>query len=338
MEEKLMSGRRWWRRTVAGVCVTGLAMGLVLAGATDASASVDANQSSVNEPDFNPTINGRNATQVLGIGYPGTNPGTNLVLDVYGGSTANGATIELHPSGFETGTTDVAQSNQVWEFVPDPSNTGGTINTGWGSLRDRHSGRCLDITGGYGAGDATNLELWDCHGGENQEWMAVDGGTQIESRMKSDTGDNLYVGVNPTGGCSNYTGASGSVLKARTFHGNQCTTWTITKQSYRFATNAVTVAGGAFASSDDALYRCLNGWAFKNTGGANATPWFDDSISDIHETSLSTVAGAFKHLDTQSISWWVTDYDPTHAVRISYTHNDAPYYQTGQVYLFCVPQ
>lgn len=117
MKEKLRSERRWWHRAVVvGVCVTGLATGLFLAGATNASASVDANQSSVNEPDFNPSINGRNATEVYGIGFSGSN----LVLDVYGGSTANGATIELYPSGIETGTTDIAQSNQVWEFVPRP--------------------------------------------------------------------------------------------------------------------------------------------------------------------------------------------------------------------------
>jgi uncharacterized membrane protein len=42
-----------------------------------------------------------------------------------------------------------------------------------GALRGVGSGRCLDVPGA-GQADGTNLQIWDCHGGTNQQWTLTD--------------------------------------------------------------------------------------------------------------------------------------------------------------------
>ncbi|MEU5654936.1 endo-1,4-beta-xylanase [Streptomyces sp. NPDC047737] len=44
-----------------------------------------------------------------------------------------------------------------------------------GTIKGVGSGRCLDVPG-TGAGDGTQLQLWDCHGGTNQQWTYTDAG------------------------------------------------------------------------------------------------------------------------------------------------------------------
>jgi hypothetical protein len=46
---------------------------------------------------------------------------------------------------------------------PAPTGNGGSTIVG------RQSGRCLDV-GGVGTTNGTSLQLWDCHGGANQQW------------------------------------------------------------------------------------------------------------------------------------------------------------------------
>jgi hypothetical protein len=42
-----------------------------------------------------------------------------------------------------------------------------------GALRGVGSGRCLDVPGANQT-DGTNLQIWDCHGGTNQQWTLTD--------------------------------------------------------------------------------------------------------------------------------------------------------------------
>ncbi|MGJ5832273.1 non-reducing end alpha-L-arabinofuranosidase family hydrolase [Streptomyces ossamyceticus] len=42
-----------------------------------------------------------------------------------------------------------------------------------GALRGTGSGRCLDVPGAAQT-DGTNLQIWDCHGGTNQQWTLTD--------------------------------------------------------------------------------------------------------------------------------------------------------------------
>ena len=69
-------------------------------------------------------------------------------LDVTGGGTGNGALVQSFSCN--------ATGAQQWQARAD------------GSLLNPHSGRCLDDTRFGGSG--TQLELWDCNGGANQQW------------------------------------------------------------------------------------------------------------------------------------------------------------------------
>ncbi|WP_344391093.1 non-reducing end alpha-L-arabinofuranosidase family hydrolase [Streptomyces vastus] len=42
-----------------------------------------------------------------------------------------------------------------------------------GDLRSVASGRCLDVAG-FSQTDGTNVHIWDCHGGTNQQWTLTD--------------------------------------------------------------------------------------------------------------------------------------------------------------------
>ncbi|MFJ8940424.1 endo-1,4-beta-xylanase [Streptomyces sp. NPDC102365] len=44
-----------------------------------------------------------------------------------------------------------------------------------GQIKGTGSGRCLDVPG-TGAADGTQLQLWDCHSGTNQQWTYTDAG------------------------------------------------------------------------------------------------------------------------------------------------------------------
>ncbi|WP_020120360.1 non-reducing end alpha-L-arabinofuranosidase family hydrolase [Streptomyces canus] len=44
---------------------------------------------------------------------------------------------------------------------------------GSGALRGVGSGRCLDVANA-GQADGTNVQIWDCHGGTNQQWTLTD--------------------------------------------------------------------------------------------------------------------------------------------------------------------
>ncbi|MEU0941192.1 non-reducing end alpha-L-arabinofuranosidase family hydrolase [Streptomyces canus] len=44
---------------------------------------------------------------------------------------------------------------------------------GSGALRGAGSGRCLDVANA-GQADGTNVQIWDCHGGTNQQWTLTD--------------------------------------------------------------------------------------------------------------------------------------------------------------------
>ncbi|MFJ5999699.1 non-reducing end alpha-L-arabinofuranosidase family hydrolase [Streptomyces sp. NPDC092370] len=54
-------------------------------------------------------------------------------------------------------------------LVADPAQAATT-----GAVRGVGSGRCLDVPGASQA-DGTNVQIWDCHGGTNQQWTLTDG-------------------------------------------------------------------------------------------------------------------------------------------------------------------
>ena len=81
-------------------------------------------------------------------------------LDVSGNSLDDGASIiQWQCHGGE---------NQQWrlELVAD---FGGYF---YARIVSRHSGKCLDVSGGS-ADDGASIIQWQCHGGENQNWLLL---------------------------------------------------------------------------------------------------------------------------------------------------------------------
>ena len=70
-------------------------------------------------------------------------------LDINGGGTANGTTVDLYDCN--------GTGAQV--FIPQPN----------GSLYNPQSGRCLDDTN-WSTTPGTQLQIWDCTGRANQQW------------------------------------------------------------------------------------------------------------------------------------------------------------------------
>ncbi|HEX8864465.1 MAG TPA: ricin-type beta-trefoil lectin domain protein, partial [Lentzea sp.] len=74
-------------------------------------------------------------------------------LDIYGGSSSNGALIQLYPCN--------GLGHQKWTASGD-------------ALVNPQSGRCLDVPG-FNSANGTQLVLWDCNGGANQRWTFTTG-------------------------------------------------------------------------------------------------------------------------------------------------------------------
>ena len=102
---------------------------------------------------FNPvqvyTCNGTNAQNWTVVQAGSTLHVLGLCLDVNGGGTADGTTVDIYTCN-NTGA-------QVWE--PESN----------GALYNPQSNKCLDDTGFGGSG--TQLQIWDCSGGSNQDWV-----------------------------------------------------------------------------------------------------------------------------------------------------------------------
>ncbi|KOU11511.1 endo-1,4-beta-xylanase [Streptomyces ardesiacus] len=65
----------------------------------------------------------------------------------------------------------------AYTAVLDALNGGGTTNppADGGQIKGVGSGRCLDVPDA-GTADGTQLQLWDCHSGANQQWTYTDAG------------------------------------------------------------------------------------------------------------------------------------------------------------------
>ena len=73
----------------------------------------------------------------------------NMCLDVAGGSTANGAVIQIA----------ACSGNAAQQFVLSAA----------GDLVNPQANKCVDING-WNGNDGANLVLWDCAGTTNQKW------------------------------------------------------------------------------------------------------------------------------------------------------------------------
>lgn len=111
----------------------------------------------------------------------------NIALDVYGGSTDNGANVEVY-------TYNRLAKNQQWRIV---NQSGGYVK-----IYDSNSGKVLDIYGGT-AQAGTNVSLFqDVAGARNQLWKPVrqpNGSIVLESALSSSLVLDIYGGTLTTG-------------------------------------------------------------------------------------------------------------------------------------------
>jgi glucose/arabinose dehydrogenase len=90
---------------------------------------------------------------VSGATYVLTAECSGKVLDVSGGSTADGAKVQQW--------TRADGGNQHWRIA--------AVGGGWHTLSARHSGKALDIAGS-GTADGVQAQQWTSNGGTNQQW------------------------------------------------------------------------------------------------------------------------------------------------------------------------
>lgn len=349
-----MGTRKWWQRTAAAVCAAGIALSMAMVGAGPANATVDQNLPSNNEPDFNPTINGKNATQVYSFTFQVVHNQPSLT--VHGGSMNDGAWVNTWGRYPGNGTTypwaSILSPNQLWEFIPHTDNSGGTLTDGWGYLRNRQSGKCLELNLSGGG-----IDQWTCvPGATNELWRAPWNGA-LEVKYTGPQNASLsypgtyktYLGVNTANGCQGWTAnGDGETLYLRETV-SECTHITHRKENYRFATNAASVQSalpGFERDRDQTLYRCLDGYAFAaklppaSSIAVDPSPYVDDSIGDVHTSAdqFTVAAGQFEDWDgtgpfQNSNGTWGGE-----MLRMFYQFSSPPHTRIGQVYLTCVPR
>ncbi|MFD5110665.1 RICIN domain-containing protein [Streptomyces cinereoruber] len=245
------------RRLRTALAALGASIALAFSVAVPANAMVDENSPVHQEPEHNPAIAGKVATQVYSLSVPFSD----YVTDIFGGYTTEGSVVKFHTAKNDSSYTEsTPQANQVWEFIPASDNSGGTIYSGYGSLRDRNSGKCLDIQGGSSATDLNPMVIWGCHGGLNQQWTATpnsSGSYDIKSEMS-----NFYLGRNVQN-CSESSITSGTTPVLARIGASSCTTWNIARATYAFATKKVVLDDEL---KDPNSYSCLPGYYWRLLG------------------------------------------------------------------------
>lgn len=129
-------------------------------------------------------INACDADPVSGTYYSIVNRGSGKVLDVYGGSTRNGANLIQWPYK--------RSDNQQFRLID--------LGNGYWLIEARHSGRVVDVAD-YSRSNGANVQQWDYLSGKNQQWAlrhSSNGGFNIVSRQsgKSLTVNNAESGAN----------------------------------------------------------------------------------------------------------------------------------------------
>lgn len=201
------------------------------------------------------------ATGTVGAPVTLTNVGSGCLLDVYGGSTADGAqVIQWTASG---------AANQQWTLLDQ--------GDGWTALSPMHSGTRLDVSGGS-TDDGAQVIQWHPTGGPNQEWRLDDAG---QGRFK--------IVSRPSGKLLTVTGdatAPGATVEIRSDAGDPGQWWTVATAPYRLdatTTEARTDdplagAGGVAAGVSYGVTR--NGWS------RNAAAWYPVS-GELHYVRCS---------------------------------------------------
>ncbi|MFI9327533.1 RICIN domain-containing protein [Kitasatospora sp. NPDC052868] len=165
--------RRSGSSTIARVCTALLAVALVLGAAAPANPAPTWDLGNTSLADAR-NLNAKSSGAVHNLGL-------DKCMDDYAYNIQNGAAVVSYRCNGAT--------NQNWTFNPNHEYSG---DLGfYGSLTlDNSPGKCLDIPtpngDGTGVTNGTKLQIWDCNGGRNQQWLmqfATNGSTRIYNPM-----------------------------------------------------------------------------------------------------------------------------------------------------------
>ncbi len=302
-------------------------------------------------------------------------PGNKLLED-HGNEMNNGAVTDVwdevnqatgqDPMATQNGNSygSITQANELWEFVPQASNTGDSLFTGYGELINRQSGLCLDVNGSNPNeyGDGATVDQWTCvPGAQNEQWTST---FEIQlgafALQPASDGGGGWLGV---GNSTCAPQGDGDLVYVRTTGQTSggCDAWNIGLASYDYATDEVSMSFGA-TSHDTTTYGCLPGYNLR----LNQSEWLDDedwfifdydNISDpgvnvtsdteVYDTIIDAptdemdLGAVFMANPTQLLGYnqsaseyatWVSGWGYTYA-----TSDAGHEYADGQMLLYCDP-
>jgi hypothetical protein len=312
MRGKIMNTRHTLgRRARTALCISTVIGGIAAAsvGTASAAATIDGQSAQYSRP-YSTVL-----TLERIINYGSTS--TSQLVETYGGSADNGARVDTWQRliGDNQSWGGIIQPNQQWEFHPTAQNTGGTIYTGYGQLKNRLSGKCLEVFGAS-TSDLATVDQWDCNGGPHQNWTAefsMDTGTVALKVQHS----GMYLVANSFQ-CSNLPN-NGTFLQV-TQERNACTIFNPLPVSYSVASNRLPMASNRddWDWDGDGHNRCEAGYKIRTYIG---DPVYRDVSADGVAVAHALVA---------------TDILGGPHAKIRYTATMAPG-QYGQVLLYCDP-
>jgi hypothetical protein len=111
---------------------------------------------------------GTNRWHTLSLAFSGST--ITASIDGTAVGSANNGTWGAGQAGYATSQGETAQFDNL-SITPGSGGTGG----GSGAIVGSASGRCVDVPGAT-QNNGTQVELWDCNGGTNQQWTATPAG------------------------------------------------------------------------------------------------------------------------------------------------------------------
>jgi hypothetical protein len=271
------------------------------------------------------------------------------VLEDLNNETGNGAVVDTSPpvivdqAGGTAETGPILQPSDQWAFIPAASNTGGSITTGYGELVNHQSGLCLDLNLSQATptADLALVDQWQCvNGAQNEQFTATpdtaDGGWSVQTEY-----DGAYLGNNQEM-ClpDNFPGAENNVpVYLRTNGPSPCTAWQIQRVSYEFATNIIRVPGG-YPDRDPTTYSCnVPGYTLRQgtnptPNSSNGTAYYYPAYTNLSDDGLGNTGTYDEQVDIEFADDSST---PGPLAEPLYVHSNAPYWQNGQLLLYCDP-
>ncbi|MEU9663840.1 RICIN domain-containing protein [Streptomyces chartreusis] len=145
-----------------------------------------------------------------------------------------------------SGQASIQAESQSWEWIPDVP--GNSITAGWGQLRNRSSGQCLDVSAASTA-DGAQVIPYTCSSQDNQRWKAVNlGGGGLDYQLVAKH-SNKAIGSAAT----DCVALNSSGVWQLPSSSGDCLKWRVDKIGYRWASQQMN-------GNDGTDYSCISGY------------------------------------------------------------------------------